>query len=672
MSEWNPGRLEEDGVLEHKQGKNPRDHMNKFYAWMDSAGIHLQNIIDHELVQILADNLHLKVKFMSVRSEFNATKDNDVAGDIFLVVDYDNSINKNITHIHNAANGGVIESGGKKYLIIGVAGWSGGKESPKFALYDILHNTKTGLLYSGGKGQHFKKYPGDRFYVPDGVTTEIVPMSLIPGYIVKQLETDAYTEYRSVTELLKDDSRNPKGLTFDDLVWGIQETSQFLIVGTSSDNVMAPTDQVGNTGRAFVFVPAANGKLVPSYLQPLFYIEMKDGSLKSRVNQLLNDVLSYDYQRRKDAVMKLSSIFYFDPKEGDGILLRKSRAEISLVHDGEVVNTFVLNSDFDRQAFFTAFNDINPRVNITKKVLENKSLLREYDEAGALTTDVARLSTVGSSYSIYGVDSKGRMLQPETPSNPKPAGSGNSFRNADRNQVVYKHKYYTTENGNFYLNGIPVTDATTIEQLTYNQWIVEGNYEATKKDGIWEYYILSEGENLEVVKVNKNTKEVVKATDAQAEAFREEFLKKAEAEARETAAIEALNHPTNLEDVTLDEDGMLVIPTEPTTEPIGGKEASSTESPTKQKEGEGNVKTPARRSVPDSTQSSVTQSFETLYKKPKQRIQIHTLVKKKWKDAPKKGKELAEYLRKKNIEVDTIGTSEEDIQAWMKTIEECR
>lgn len=666
MSEWDPSKLAEAGILEHKQGEKPDDSMSKFFAWMDNAGIHLQNIIDNELAQILANNPNTKVKFMAIKGVDNATHDRDVQNHVFLVVDYDNSINNNITHIHNDENGGIIESAGKKYLIIGVAGYNR-DNTAKRDLYDILnsnnpHSPNGYGFMKRGKKKFFDEHPSDRFYVPEELETEIVPMSLIPGYIVKQLETDEHIGYRSVTELLADENRNPQGLEMSSLAWGIQEQSQFMIVGISLDKVMVPRNDIGNLGSAFVLIPAANNKMVPSYLKPLFYIEMQDGSLKNRINQLLNGVLSLDYKKRYDAVIALSNIFYFDPKEGDSILLRKNRAEISLVHNGEVMNTFVLNSDFDRQAFFDSFKDMNPRVNITRRVLIDESLLKEYDEAGALMTDVARLSTAGSSYSIYGLDSNGKMLQPETLSNPKPTGGNGTFRNADRSQVVYKHKYYVAENGTFYLNGIPVTDANIIQQLEYNQRIIEGNFEAMKKEGIWEYYALSGGEHPEVVKVNKNTKEVSKATEAEAKSLLEELTKQAEKAAQEEALKEALKRAKT---VNLDDEGQIVISTDEHTE-------GTAESSENKEDGEGNTKAFAGFNIPGNSEKPNTQSFETLYKKPVQSIKLSRFIKQKWPDAPKKAKELAEYLRKKNIEVDAIGTSQEDIDAWMKTIEDCR
>jgi hypothetical protein len=161
---------------------------------------------------------------------------------------------------------------------------------------------------------------------------------------------------------------------------------------------MVPRNVEGNLGNAFVLVPAANGKMVPSYLKPLFYNEMNSGKLKDRITDLLMDAVSPNYAIRLAAVSELSKIFYFS-KDGDNILLGKDDSrhsnEVSLKRGEDTLKTFILNSDFDRQQFMEAFVDMNPRVNITASVLQSPVMLQQYDEAGALQTDIARLVTGG-------------------------------------------------------------------------------------------------------------------------------------------------------------------------------------------------------------------------------------------------------------------------------------
>ena len=706
MSEWKPDPLKNDGRLEHKQGARIDDPMSKFYAWMDATGIKLQNIIDQELAEILKRNPQAKVKFMAVRPENNATKDVDMKTHLMLVLDYDNKINQGITSIHNDSNGGVIESQGKQYLVIGVAGYNRGNMG-KQALYDILfsNNPRSSNGYGlvkRGQGEFFRNHPEERFYVPENLSTEIVPMSLIPGYIVKQLEKDENPQFRSIRELLADRERNPQGLEMEDLAWGIQERTKFLVVGTSLGNVMVPRNPEANSGSAFVLIPAANGKMIPAYLKPLFYNEMKDSQLKDRVMEILNNVTSPDYATRLQAVIELSNIFYMD-KEGETILLMKSKNVISLVRDGKTFKTFVLDESFDRQAFMDAFSEMNPRVNITKSVLQSNVLLQQYDEAGALETDLGLMHTAGSSYSIYGLDAQGSIIKPEVVNNDVPrTGRNSDFRNGDKTQVVFKHKYYSYDvnESRYYLNGISVSDETTVRALDYNRRIIEAGMSPVETSGVWNTYILGNKDNPEVVKVHRNTKEIKELSDKEALDLIEKVEKEKADKERNDAAKQQLE-ATKTEDVSLGEDEFVVD--EETGElitsaefrkrqieeykaaglhydPMTGEKLSELEEK-EEKEGEAPIAPPSSQTdqlhksgaeLENTGGQAATQTFSALAKSKKYRKQVRDVLKKKWPDAPTNMAELEKFLRDRNVEVDAIGTSDTAVQAWLKTIEECR
>lgn len=683
MSEYNPTALQDDGIIERKKGSETNDNMNQYYAWMNAAGIKLQNIIDHELARIIRRNPNAKVKFMAVKPERNATNDVAMQSHLMLVLDYDNSINKGITAIHDDANGGVIESNGKKYLIIGTAGY-GNRNASKLALYDMLWNPyiSGGLNLKKQRKQFFDSHSSERFYVNENLSTEIVPASLIPGYIVRQTENDKNSEFRSVRELLSDNVRNPMHYDLDSVAWGIQEMSKFLVVGTSLDKVMVPRDPMGNLGSAFVLMPASNGKFVPSYLKVLKYNEMRDGSLKDKINALLQEVTSPNYKTRLNAVIGLSKIFYFD-KEGDTILLRKNRNEISLVHDGKVQKTFVLNDNFDRAEFMQNIQDMNPRINITASVLRDIPTLMEYDEAGALMTDAALFGTVGSSYSIFGLDGDGKMIKPESPTNDIPRSDSNSdFKNGDKSQVIFKHQYYREVNGVFSLNGEIVTDEATLKQLRYNKMILDNQLSPSMTQGVWDYFILSEGENPKAIKVNRNTKEVKESSEEQAKELIEKINEKEAKKLREQKAQEVIKEVGEAENVDLGEDALSV---DPDTGELIQADTQSTSSITKEFTDEKQVSPTTEKannkdnythtsseSLNSSEHKAATQKFSDLIKDKKYMLRVMKLVRNKWKDAPKKIADLEKFLRNKNVEVDAIGTSENDVEAWVRTIEDCR
>ena len=694
MSRYEPDPLEKEGSLVNKKGTKANDGMNQYYAWMDAAGIKLQNIIDQELGKILRRNPNAKVKFMSVRPESNATNDSVMQKHLMLVLDYDNNINKGITAIHNDMNGGVIESNGKKYLVIGVAGFAK-KNFAQKSLYDVLTNPiapnyknstgePLGLLIKPKK-EFFETHPNERFYVNESLSTEIVPYSLIPGYIVKQGLNDSNTEFRSVRELLADKERNPMGYDMQSVAWGIQELTKFLTVGTSVDNVMVPRNTIRNAGSAFVLIPAGNGKIMPAYLKVLKYNEMRNGALKDRVERLLQDVVAPDYAIRYQAVMDLCNIFHFD-KDGDNILLKKTKAEVSLVHDGKVQKTFTLDSNFDRMEFMKAIEDMNPRVNITARVLQSQKLLKEYDEAGALMTDIAMFGTAGSSYSIYGLDGEGNMLKPEQPVNETPKTVKNSdFKNENKSQVIYKHQYYTRreDDGMYYLNGEPVTDERMIKQLDYNKMIIDNQLSPIKNEGVWEYFILKEGEHPEAIKVNRNTKEVKNVSEEKAKEIIQKIEEETAKKQRDTEAQKQLK-TLSLHDVEIDltgdsettgfiidpETGEMIADNTVDETPIV-KEEKKVEEKTKEVKRESEEKKESKM-TPIGENSPSTQTFAELYGKKAYRMNILKLIKGKWKEAPSVPAQLEKFLRDKDVEVDSIGTSKDDIDAWMKTIEDCR
>lgn len=684
MSRYEPEPLEKDGILINKKGAEANDKMNQFYDWMNAAGVKLQNIIDHELARIIRRNPNAKVKFMAVKPERNATNDVAMQSHLMLVLDYDNNINKGITAIHDDANGGVIESNGKKYLIIGTAGY-GNRNASKLALYDILWNPyiSGGLNLKKQGKQFFDAHPDERFYVNENISTEIVPYSLIPGYIVRQLTTDKNPEFRSVRELLSDNARNPMHYDLDSVAWGIQERSQFLLINTYKD-VMVPRNPMNNLGNAFVLMPASNGKMVPSYLKVLKYNEINDGALKNRINSLLQKIIDPNYKTRVNAVIELSKIFYFD-KDDDNILIGKDdgrhKNEISLVHGDDILHTFVLGSNFDMTKFMQAFEDLNPRINITASILRDIPTLMEYDEAGALMTDAALFGTAGSSYSIYGLDGDGKMIIPESPTNDIPKSSNNSDFKDNRQQVIFNREYYRWVDSNFYLDGKLVTDEKKISQLNYIKKILDNQLSPVQSKGVLDYYILSTGENPNVIFVNRNSKKVKELPKEQAV----ELIKKIEEmkakQQREQKAQEELkaskeNAPMiKGEDVDLGMDSYVDPDTGEIT-PIVEEDTKPSDSTSSEDNKVEEV--PAQENkVQDTTKAPKvkpegTQSFADLANNLKYSLQIRKLVRNKWKDAPKKIAELEKFLRDKNVEVDAIGTSETDVEAWIRTIEDCR
>ena len=354
-----------------------------------------------------------------------------------------------------------------------------------------------------------------------------------------------------------------------------------------------------------------------------------------------------------------------------------------MVHDGKIQKTFVLNDNFDRAEFIQNIQDMNPRINITASILRDIPTLMEYDEAGALMTDAALFGTVGSSYSIYGLDGDGKMIKPETPTNDMPRSDNNSdFKNGDKSQVIFKHQYYREVNGVFSLNGELVTDEAILKQLRYNKMILDNQLSPSMTQDVWDYFILSEGENPRAIKVNRNTKEVKESSEEQARELIEKFNEKEAKKLREQKAQEVIKEVGKAEDVDLGED-ILTVDQETgeliqegiqstssiTEESTDEKSISPTTEKTSNKD---NYIHTSSESLNSAEHKAATQKFSDLIKDKKYMLRVMKLVRNKWKDAPKKITDLEKFLRNKNVEVDAIGTSENDVEAWIRTIEDCR
>ena len=169
-----------------------------------------------------------------------------------------------------------------------------------------------------------------------------------------------------------------------------------------------------------------------------------------------------------------------------------------------------------------------------------------------------------------------------------------------------------------------------------------------------------------------------KATEIIKEIKEKEAKKQREAEAQKQLKV------INLQDVDMnftdDSKSMKLVMNPETGEMVAvntidetstTKEEKKTEEKTEEVKKESEEKNKGKR-IPVVKSASSTQTFAELYGKKAYRMNILKLIKGKWKDAPSVSAQLEKFLRDKDVEVDSIGTSKDDIEAWMKTIEDCR
>ena len=666
MSEYEADALREHKLV-HKKGKEPDDVMNKYYAWMKAAGIKLQNIIDDELPQIIAKNPHAKIKFACVRPDKNGTHDNDMVSHLLLVMDYDNSINQGITSIHNEDNGGVIGHEGKKYLIVGVAGYGNKNNKERQALYNVIYGGgyfhQLGMLQRG-KVQYFKDRPSERFRILEDIETEVVPGSMTPGWIIRQNENDNAPQSRRVSELLADKERNPQGLAMNNLGWSIIEYTQNLDINADGE-VMHPQNQDTNAGRVFVLIPAGNGKLLAAKIDALYYNDSKfnkGSTLYQELQNSLMQLIAPKYEDRYNALLDLFQKLYLTP-EGHDILLSQdpdgTANAITLVRNGQKVHTIYTKApDFSTQDFWDAIADWNPRINVTAKVLRDPKQLQKYDEAGALMTDLAKLGTAGVNYNVYGVDTEGNMVKPADLNwTPDRAESNSDYMDTHRTEVPYLHGvhyFYDSDTGRYSLNGVEVTDPETLKGLDYARRII--GLLPVKTEGVWDYYILSSGDVSEVIRQSNNTKRIEEVQGENAQKFIQEIEEKKAAEIREAAMREALGTPIETQEegnlVVDEETGNLNMPPSSQSSEITStaSQATATTSPTSAQVGS------------DNTTKNFTQTM-----RGKNRTKIMTALKQKWPEAPFNSvRQLENYLKDKGVQLERIPTDDDGLNAWIR------
>ncbi len=151
---------------------------------------------------------------------------------------------------------------------------------------------------------------------------------------------------------------------------------------------------------------------------------------------------------------------------------------------------------------------------------------------------------------------------------------------------------------------------------------------------------------------------------------------------REQKAQEVIKEVGKAEDVDLGEDTLSV---DPNTGELIQADTKSTSSITEESTDEKNISSTTEKisnkddythisseSLNSDEHKAATQKFSDLIKDKKYMLRVMKLVRNKWKDAPKKIADLEKFLRDKNVEVDAIGTSENDVEAWIRTIEDCR
>lgn len=496
--------LENDAKEVERTGADPNDSMSRFFNWFKTAKIKLQEIIDNELKDIIKANNKLEVLY--VNPQTNATDDVALKKFPLLCVEYTDAVKK----VHDENRGGVVTANGKQYLIVGSLG---------FAKYNREQgdNFRSVLALGKERFNYFATNPSERFYVSPNGHTEIEQMT--SGRIVREMVGDEGTKVRPVTELLSDPNRNPRGLKLQDLKWGIMFEDGLHYANISSRNtVYPPRDTMSNLGAVFLLMEAANGNYIPAAIRPTMLSDLQDGALKTQLNTLFNELTSVNYADRVKAIKQLVQLLNLSSEGENNILIgMEDKPTVSTVKNGVVLRTFnVADPNFNRMDLINAINELNPRVNITLSTLSDPVQLKMYAEAGALSTDIAKLGTSNASYTVYAIDKDGNPIKTRPIENTTPNLEANSdLERADykkKHSVYHKGTQYREKNGKWYdANWKEITEPTLLNQIKWASYIrandltpsLVSNDKYGNKNN--KYYIInSDDANAKVIKVFEN------------------------------------------------------------------------------------------------------------------------------------------------------------------------
>ena len=496
--------LENDAKEVERTGADPNDSMSRFFNWVKTAKIKLQEIIDNELKDIIKVNNKLEVLY--VNPQTNATDDAALKKFPLLCIEYTDAVKK----VHKEERGGVVTANGKQYLIVGSLGFARNNREQG-------DNVRSVLALGKERFNYFAANPSERFYVSPNGHTEIEQMT--SGRIAREMVGDEGTKVRPVTELLSDPNRNPKGLKLQDLKWGIMFEDGLHYANISSRNtVYPPRDTMSNLGAVFLLMEAANGNYIPAAIRPTMLSDLQDGALKTQLNTLFNELTSVNYADRAKAIKQLVQLLNLSSDGENNILIgMESKPTVSTVKNGVVLRTFnVADPNFNRMDLVEAINELNPRVNITLSTLSDPVQLKMYAEAGALSTDIAKLGTSNASYTVYAMDKDGNPIKTKPIENGTPNLDANSdLERADykkKHSVYHKGTQYREKNGKWYdANWKEVTEPILLSQIKWASYIrandlapsLVSNDKYGNKNN--KYYIInSDDASAKVIKVFEN------------------------------------------------------------------------------------------------------------------------------------------------------------------------
>lgn len=639
------------GRMKLRKGRNQGDTMNAFFDWLAEKGIQLQEIIDTELNKIYTANPDTKVQFMLInRSGVNAH--------VLNVVEF----TPEIEAIHNKDLGGVVESEGKRYLVIGTT-YSNNGLGPFFNIANPLRASAKAAFDSGAEQ-----------YVHPTMYTKIA--SIDAGRLVKQQVNEESGKIRTLGEIFADKERNPNGITFNNAIMGIMYSDKYFVTNRDAGarKVFPPGRSDATLGRVFLMIPAANGNYIPVALKSNITVDsLNEGEYKDAIYDVLRRVASPDINIRKKAVAELNS--YVVLNNNTNVLVGNDKHNnISIVRNGTVVYTRKIDGLFNIEEFSREFFSTPFVINITQRDIENPIRLKWLDEAGALKTDVSMLRTTNAPYQIFEIDSTGKPIEIQVNQpvpNPRKEGVSKSSIStviAGKTYRLIDREYYDESNS-------VVTDPSIRASIRYNLLIQKSKILpvlSSQKSGANIYIMNNSQESPEVIRRNSDGTIKVASRDEALDVINK-VREKIEAEKRAKAAQEALNYSLesgNFEAVEYWDDAG--IPIEQPQTPIQPQPQKPAESPTvkepsvKDSESKYDPNKATRKSLAQLEADKKVTNFGSLYSQ--RRKELNDIAKEKGWNWGKNAKEKEAFLNKMGINTATIS----DMNTFIDMLKNCK
>ena len=517
------------------------------YEWLSNEGINLGAIIDNELSNIIKVNP--KIQLMTTKAN---GVDNDVSSNIFLVVEYTDKVSKH----HLPENGGVISSNGRQYLIVGTM-WNTKQQNGTEAA-NLMQSTRNTIQRN--RDNYFMSNPLERFYVDPVMNTEIT--TFYSGHIVNTVNQEP--NVHTITELIDEYNKlhtSSDNISASDLGFGVVTMKEGFYPIGPIDIIKAKRHKPqkylnpDKYGQIYVLVKAANDEVVPIFINPILLSEMRDGQLKSMIDtDIIPRLLSEDYYTREEAVSDLCKILCISGSikdhYGKGILIgTQSVPTVSLVNGTSTIATYQLKDgkiyrqgqEVTMQDFREGLYNLNPRVNVPLSALDTQNNLQSflrYDEAGALTTDSAKLGTFGGKYYVAPINpATGQPIRIEQKPQPTEINSDYSKAQFTPTMLLVGGQAYVLRNGKWIhqKDGSAVTDNNEQIQVAWAYKVQTGEAVLAKRQGNYNYYTIGlETSNPTVVAYNLSTRQYQGTTQDQADqiiAERRAEIEKAKADA---------------------------------------------------------------------------------------------------------------------------------------------